>query len=110
MSDAVVVRRERPSRACTARSAARIYETALLEAAVVVGKKQKVRRRRRREVEEDEEEEEEPPPSPPNPNWEVVTPLVGEAPQESQVPRWRIRAMWELASILNFLNVSLRRY
>ncbi|PWA73782.1 DDT domain superfamily [Artemisia annua] len=35
MSDAVVVRRERPSRACTARSAARIYETALLEAAVV---------------------------------------------------------------------------
>nr|GEU48251.1 hypothetical protein [Tanacetum cinerariifolium] len=102
MSDAVVVRRERPSRACTARSAARIYETALLEAAVVVGKKPKVRRRRRLEV---EEEEEELPPSPPNPYWEVLTPLVGEAPQESQVPRWRIRAMWELASILNFLNV-----
>ncbi|KAI3686479.1 hypothetical protein L1987_80157 [Smallanthus sonchifolius] len=101
----VVARRERPSRACTARSAARIYEAAVAEAAVVVSRRQKPRRRPRREVEEDEEEEEEEqPPSPPNPYSGIVTPLVGE-PEPSQLPRWNIRSMWELASVLNFLNV-----
>ncbi|KAD4385603.1 hypothetical protein E3N88_25772 [Mikania micrantha] len=102
----VVVKRERPSRACTARSAARIYEAAIAEAAVVtVVRRQKPRRRPRREVEEDEEEEEEePPPSPPNPYSGIITPLVGE-PEPSQLPRWNIRSMWELASVLNFLNV-----
>ncbi|MFS7939790.1 putative transcription factor & chromatin remodeling DDT family [Helianthus anomalus] len=99
----VVARRERPSRACTARSAARIYEAAVAEAAVVVVRRHKPRRKARREVEE-EEEEEEPPPSPPNPYSGVVTPLVGE-PEPSQLPRWNIRSMSELASILNFLNV-----
>ncbi|XP_076921304.1 DDT domain-containing protein DDR4-like isoform X2 [Bidens hawaiensis] len=97
-----VVRRERPSRACTARSAARIYEAAVAEAAVVVARRQKPRRRVRREVEEEDEEEEEQPPSPPNPY--SVTPLVGE-PEPSQLPRWNIRSMSELASVLNFLNV-----
>ncbi|KAL8215970.1 hypothetical protein R6Q57_022807 [Mikania cordata] len=102
----VVVKRERPSRACTARSAARIYEAAIAEAAVVtVVRRQKPRRRPRREVEEDEEEEEEePPPSPPNPYSGIITPLVCE-PEPSQLPRWNIRSMWELASVLNFLNV-----
>ncbi|KAK9080470.1 hypothetical protein SSX86_000228 [Deinandra increscens subsp. villosa] len=104
----VVVKRERPSRACTARSAARIYEAAVAEAAVVtVARRQKPRRRPRREVDEEEdeeEEEEEQPPSPPNPYSCIVTPLVGE-PEESQLPRWNIRSMWELASVLNFLNV-----
>ncbi|CAH1428405.1 unnamed protein product [Lactuca virosa] len=101
----VVVRRERPSRACTARSAARIYEAAVAEAAVVsTVRKQKPRRRPRREVEEEEEEEEEPPPSPPNPYSDIITPLVSE-PESSQLPRWEIRSMWELASVLNFLNV-----
>ncbi|KAI3820802.1 hypothetical protein L1987_08350 [Smallanthus sonchifolius] len=101
----VVARRERPSRACTARSAARIYEAAVAEAAVVASRRQKPRRKPRREVEEDEdEEEEEQPPSPPNPYSGIVTPLVGE-PEPSQLPRWNIRSMWELASVLNFLNV-----
>ena len=104
----VVVRRERPSRACTARSAARIYEAAVAEAAVVTVRKQKPRRRPRREVEEDEEEEEEPPPSPPNPYSDIITPLVSE-PESSQLPRWEIRSMWELASVLNFLNVSFKQ-
>ncbi|XP_076891516.1 DDT domain-containing protein DDR4-like isoform X2 [Bidens hawaiensis] len=99
-----VVRRERPSRACTARSAARIYEAAVAEAAVVVARRHKPRRRVRREVEEDDDEEEEQPPSPPNPYGGIVTPLVGE-PEPSQLPRWNIRSMWELASVLNFLNV-----
>lgn len=106
--DVVVVKRERPSRACTARSAVRIYEAAVAEAAVVAAvRKQKSRRRQRRrtaEEDEDEEVEVEPPPSPPNPYSDVITPLVGE-PETSQLPRWHIRSMWELASILNFLNV-----
>ncbi|KAL0335674.1 UNVERIFIED_CONTAM: DDT domain-containing protein DDR4 [Sesamum radiatum] len=34
----------------------------------------------------------------------IVTPLVGE-PEASQLPRWNIRSMWQLASILNFLNI-----
>ncbi|KAL8529644.1 hypothetical protein ACS0TY_006905 [Phlomoides rotata] len=34
----------------------------------------------------------------------MVTPLLGE-PEASQLPRWNIRSMWQLASILNFLNV-----
>ncbi|KAI3736756.1 hypothetical protein L2E82_26741 [Cichorium intybus] len=102
-SDAVV-RRERPSRACTARSAARLYAAAAAEAAVVTGgRKQKSRRRpSRREIEEEEEEEQ--PPSPPNPYSTIVTPLVREPPL-SQLSRWSIRSMWELASILNFFNV-----
>ncbi|XP_024976130.1 DDT domain-containing protein DDR4 isoform X3 [Cynara cardunculus var. scolymus] len=103
----VVVRRERPSRACTARSAARLYEAAAAEAAAVAAVRKKKPRRRpsRREMEEeDEEEEEEPPPSPPNPYSKIVTPLVAEPPP-SLLPRWNIRSMWELASILNFLNV-----
>nr|XP_043607094.1 DDT domain-containing protein DDR4 [Erigeron canadensis] len=101
-----VVKRQRPSRACTARSAVRIYEAAVAEAAVVAAvRKQKPRRRKRPEVaEEEDEEEEQPPPSPPNPYSDVITPLVAE-PEPSQLPRWRIRSMWELASILNFLNV-----
>ncbi|KAL4559246.1 hypothetical protein LXL04_031381 [Taraxacum kok-saghyz] len=99
-----IVRRERPSRACTARSAARLHAAAAAEAAVVtVGRKQKSRRRpSRREIEEEEEEEE--PPSPPNPYSSIVTPLVREPPL-SQLSRWSIRSMWELASILNFFNV-----
>ncbi|KAI7755722.1 hypothetical protein M8C21_009680 [Ambrosia artemisiifolia] len=101
-----VVRRERPSRACTARSAARIYEAAVAEAAVVVVRRQKGRRRVRREVVVEEEEEEEQPPSPPNPYSGVVTPLVGEA-EASQLPRWNIRSMWELAAVFRpLLNIK----
>ncbi|KAL8225655.1 hypothetical protein R6Q57_018212 [Mikania cordata] len=94
------VRRERPPRACTARSAARLYAAA--EADVAGGRKHKSRVRPfRREM---TEEEEEPPPSPPNPYSKIVTPLVREPPL-SQLSRWSIRSMWELAAILNFFNV-----
>ena len=34
----------------------------------------------------------------------IVTPLV-ETPPASQLPRWSLRSMWELASVLNFLHV-----
>ncbi|XP_071737471.1 DDT domain-containing protein DDR4-like [Rutidosis leptorrhynchoides] len=99
----VIVRRERPSRACTVRSAARLHATAAAEAVVSDVRKQKHRRRpARREIEEEEEEEQ--PPSPPNPYSSIVTPLVAEPPL-SQLTRWNIRSMSELASILNFFNV-----
>ncbi|KAJ9568186.1 LOW QUALITY PROTEIN: hypothetical protein OSB04_004152 [Centaurea solstitialis] len=103
----VVVRRERPSRACTARSAARLYEAAAAEAAVAAaGRRKKARRRpSRREVERRRMEERK------RRSHRrlrlirtVVTPLVAEPPP-SLLPRWNIRSMWELASILNFLNV-----
>ncbi|XP_027123823.2 DDT domain-containing protein DDR4 [Coffea arabica] len=125
-SNSVVFRRERPSRACTQRAAARMQAAAAAEAAAAEAeKKQKkaaLRKERlaarllREEVEEQEEEveqhgeeEEEGDDSPLGSSRnqqcsKIVTPLVGE-PEPSQLPRWNIRGMWQLASILNFLNV-----
>ncbi|WOL08041.1 DDT domain-containing protein DDR4-like [Canna indica] len=34
----------------------------------------------------------------------VITPLV-QPPPPAQLPRWELRSMWELASVLNFLHV-----
>ncbi|XP_051116916.1 DDT domain-containing protein DDR4-like [Andrographis paniculata] len=117
-NNGVVSRRERLSRACTQRAAERLQAAAKAEAAVEADRKRKKSRRKERltarllreesdEEGEDEDGEEE--------NGEkeedgslapgrMVTPLLGE-PEESQLPRWRIRSMWQLASILNFLNV-----
>lgn len=69
-------------------------------------KRKKKRKERPRARDEEEEEEEEEPSSPPQDEQcsKIVTPLVGEPPP-SQLPRWNIRSMWELASILDFLNV-----
>lgn len=98
----VIVRRERPSRACTARSAARLAAAA----AEADRRKHKSKRRPpRREIEVEEEEEQ--PPSPPNPYSKIVTQLVAEPPL-SQLSRWSIRSMWELAAVLNFFNVSFQ--
>ncbi|GMP33563.1 hypothetical protein CsSME_00006829 [Camellia sinensis var. sinensis] len=94
-----VVRRERPSRACTARSAARLYAAAEAEAALAAAvRRQKVARKERMR------EEPQPPSPPPPPQCKIITQLVAEPPP-SQLPRWSLRSMWELASILNFLNV-----
>ncbi|XP_021307031.1 DDT domain-containing protein DDR4 isoform X1 [Sorghum bicolor] len=57
-----------------------------------------------------------PPPPPPRPRrsgnagdetpeYRVVTPLVEEPASPAELPRWRLRGMWELASVLNFLHV-----
>ncbi|CAN6286488.1 unnamed protein product [Urochloa humidicola] len=57
-----------------------------------------------------------PPPPPPRPRrsgnagdetpeYRVVTPLVVEPESPAELPRWRLRGMWELASVLNFLHV-----
>ncbi|KAL6973330.1 hypothetical protein U1Q18_027510 [Sarracenia purpurea var. burkii] len=102
-----IVRKERPSRACTVRSSARLYAAAAVEAAMVAAeRRQKAatkKEQRVREVEEEQQEEEEQS-LPLQPQYKIVTPLVGEPPL-SQLPRWSLRSMWELASILNFLNV-----
>lgn len=102
-----IVRRERPSRACTIRSAARLHEAAAAEAKVTADDRKRKKKRKERPRARDEEEEEEEPSSPPQDEQcsKIVTPLVGEPPP-SQLPRWSIRSMWELASILDFLNVS----
>lgn len=39
------------------------------------------------------------------PEYRVVTPLVVEPESPAELPRWRLRGMWELASVLNFLHV-----
>ncbi|KAL3513229.1 hypothetical protein ACH5RR_025946 [Cinchona calisaya] len=123
-----IVRRERPSRACTQRAAARMQAAAAAEAAAAAAdkKQKKAASRRQRltgrllkeEVEEEEEEEakdednDEEGEDGDSPSGafrnqqcnKIVTPLLGE-PELSQLPRWSIRGMWQLASILNFLNV-----
>nr|XP_015647417.1 DDT domain-containing protein DDR4 isoform X2 [Oryza sativa Japonica Group] len=40
-----------------------------------------------------------------SPQCRVVTPLVSEPEAPAEMPRWRLRCMWELASVLNFLHV-----
>ncbi|KAK6148480.1 hypothetical protein DH2020_019392 [Rehmannia glutinosa] len=125
-SSSLVVRRERPSRACTQRAAARLQAAAEAEAAMAEKerKRKKVKKERiaarllREESEEEEsfgmdeegvkeEENGEDGGSPSSSRLQcskIVTPLVGEL-EPGQLPRWNIRSMWQLASILNFLNV-----
>ncbi|KAF7124881.1 hypothetical protein RHSIM_Rhsim12G0160100 [Rhododendron simsii] len=101
-SNSVIVRRERPSRACTARAAARLSAVAAVERRPKTTPKKERFLRREEAVEVAEEEEQ--PSSPLQPQYKIVTPLVGDPPL-SQLPRWSLRSMSELASILNFLNV-----
>lgn len=65
----------------------------------------KPKQKRKKEEQKQEEEDEELSPSPQKQCSKIVTPLVAP-PEPSQLPRWSIRSMWELASILNFLHVS----
>jgi hypothetical protein len=97
-------RSNRPSRACTIRAASRLYTS---QPVIERKPKKDQRRERRREVQEEDEEEEEREESPLTQCSKIVTPLV-EPPSESQLPRWNLRSMWELASVLNFLNVSFK--
>ncbi|KAK2357437.1 DDT domain-containing protein DDR4 [Trifolium repens] len=94
-------RSNRPSRACTIRAASRLYTS---QPVIERKPKKDQRRERRREVQEEDEEEEEREESPLTQCSKIVTPLV-EPPSESQLPRWNLRSMWELASVLNFLNL-----
>ncbi|XP_061358826.1 DDT domain-containing protein DDR4-like isoform X1 [Gastrolobium bilobum] len=87
-------RSNRPSRACTIRAASRLYSTSQQQPPAVERKLKASKKEQRRED------------SPPQPSQcsKIVTPLV-EPPSPSQSPRWDLRSMWELASILNFLHL-----
>ncbi|KAF7838401.1 DDT domain-containing protein DDR4-like [Senna tora] len=89
-------RSNRPSRACTIRAASRLYGSGQ-PAAIERGSKASKKEQRRREESPEEEEVQQQ-------CSKIVTPLV-EPPSPSQLPRWNLRSMWELASILNFLHV-----
>ncbi|CAO2818657.1 unnamed protein product [Amaranthus hypochondriacus] len=99
----VVVRRERPTRACTIRPPKYVVPP-IIERRPRLPKKEKVEKMVvadeavEDEVEEEEEEESNGKCS------NVVTPLVNP-PTVDQIPRWNLRSMWELASILNFFHV-----
>ncbi|XP_010255877.1 PREDICTED: DDT domain-containing protein DDR4-like isoform X2 [Nelumbo nucifera] len=80
-------RKERPPRACTARSSARLYSSApAVERKPGPSKKEK---------EEQLQQQQQ--------CSKIITPLLNEPPP-SQLPRWNLRSMWELASLLNFLH------
>ena len=97
---ATVTRSNRPSRACTIRAASRLYSSVQ----PTIHRKSKVVRREKKEEKKEEEEEEEEDERQIQCS-KIVTTLV-EEPPASQLPRWNLRAMWELASVLNFLHVS----
>ncbi|KAJ8772147.1 hypothetical protein K2173_027324 [Erythroxylum novogranatense] len=90
-------RSNRPSRACTIRAAARLYAA---QQQAAIERKQKPKKEPRQQQNDQ--------PSPKNEQCggssKIITPLVGP-PEPAQLPRWNLRSMWELASILNFLHV-----
>ena len=98
-SNNVIVRRERPTRACTARPA-KYVDPPVIERRPRPVKREKVEKEVVDEVEEEENEGEAK-----EQCSKIVTHLVNE-PTLEQMPRWKLRSMWELASILNFFNVS----
>ncbi|XP_044476978.1 DDT domain-containing protein DDR4-like [Mangifera indica] len=89
-------RSNRPSRACTIRAAQRLYAAA--QAQTVIERKPK------KKEQPESLDESLPHQQQCTASSKIVTPLVG-SPPPSQLPRWSLRAMWELASILNFLHV-----
>jgi len=97
-SNNVIVRRERPTRACTARPAKYVYPP-------VIERRPRPVKREKVEKEVVEEVEEEAEGGTREQCSKIVTALVNE-PTLEQMPRWKLRSMWELASVLNFFNVS----
>ncbi|XP_020690279.1 DDT domain-containing protein DDR4 [Dendrobium catenatum] len=81
-------RKSRPARACTARTSARLQPPLpVLERRSITGG---VITRREKEEQQ--------------PASRIITSLT-QPPTPAQLPRWSLRSMWELASVLNFLNV-----
>ncbi|KAH7550378.1 hypothetical protein JRO89_XS13G0180800 [Xanthoceras sorbifolium] len=91
-------RSNRPSRACTLRTAQRLYAAAQAQAQAVIDRKPKKKDQRERLDESPQHHQQ------CSATSKIVTPLVGDPPP-SQLPRWSLRAMWELSSVLNFLHV-----
>ncbi|KAL8154240.1 hypothetical protein V2J09_012000 [Rumex salicifolius] len=101
-SDVVVERRERPTRACTVRS--KLYvEPPLIHLRSRPAKKEK-KAAAVVAAEDAEGEEEEEDDGGKGQCGKIITPLLNEPPL-GQIPRRNLRAMWEMASILNFFNV-----
>ncbi|XP_038680359.1 DDT domain-containing protein DDR4-like [Tripterygium wilfordii] len=93
-------RSNRPSRACTVRTAARLHEAARQQSLTLTERRQKPKKERNSQQLQPNDES----PQQCSGTSKIVTPLVGP-PEQSQLPRWSLRSMWELASVLNFLNV-----
>ncbi|XP_050223760.1 DDT domain-containing protein DDR4 isoform X2 [Mercurialis annua] len=94
-------RSNRPSRACTLRASERL-QAAQQQAAIE--RKQKPnsnshRKEQQHRLDDSPEYKEQC-----GPYSKIITPLVG-VPEPAQLPRWTLRSMWELASVLNFLHV-----
>ncbi|KAM0850308.1 hypothetical protein ACQ4PT_053161 [Festuca glaucescens] len=92
-------RRTRPPRACNSRPKVLPPAPPPLPAKRRPGPGRPPRRDREEEVDAADEEQEA------APQCRVVTPLVEEPAAPAELPRWRLRGMWELASVLNFLHV-----
>lgn len=93
----VPTRSGRPARACAIRAASRLQAAQQLQQQGPAERRLKAAKKEERERCEDE--------SPTQcASSRIVTPLVA-APEAAQLPRWSLRSMWELASILNFLHV-----
>ncbi|KAJ4916151.1 DDT domain superfamily [Raphanus sativus] len=105
------LRRTRPSRACTVRAQQRLQEQQAAERKFRPPKKEHRPKEKVEEEEDDEEEEEDDVDDDAlrqcgggGSSGKLVTSLV-QPPEPSQMPRWNLRSMWELASVLNFLHV-----
>ncbi|KAH7528524.1 DDT domain-containing protein DDR4 isoform X2 [Ziziphus jujuba] len=98
-------RSNRPSRACTIRAAERLYaakaQSASEQRKAKAAKKEKQNNSNNDKQQQEQQNDESPQQCG---SSKIVTPLVGPPPP-SQLPRWSLRSMWELASVLNFLHV-----
>ncbi|KAL3575230.1 hypothetical protein D5086_023331 [Populus alba] len=91
-----VNRRNRPSRACTIRAAARLQQQAVIERKQKPKKQEQQQQLDKSSVQQKEQCS--------GGSSKIVTQLVAP-PEPAQLPRWSLRSMWELASVLHFLNV-----
>ncbi|KAE8707395.1 HIPL1 protein-like [Hibiscus syriacus] len=103
-----LTRSSRPSRACTIRASQRLYAQQQLAANERRQKEAKKEQEHSQQQQEKQTKNESDGSSSPQhqclANSKIVTPLVAP-PEPSQLPRWTIRSMWELASVLHFLHV-----
>ncbi|KAL3575242.1 hypothetical protein D5086_023343 [Populus alba] len=91
-----VNRSNRPSRACTIRAAARLQQQAVIERKQKPKKQEQKQQLDKSSVQQKEQCS--------GGSSKIVTQLVAP-PEPAQLPRWSLRSMWELASVLHFLNV-----
>ncbi|XP_004299603.1 PREDICTED: uncharacterized protein LOC101305265 [Fragaria vesca subsp. vesca] len=95
-------RSNRPSRACTLRAAARLQQQQQQQQYQQHAEPRKPKAAKK-EQQQQEENGESSSPQQCGSASKVVTSLV-DPPTPSQLPRWTLRSMWELASVLNFLH------